>query len=42
MIPSTSSLQVKNESAEEVTRGAGTAACAVLEVVICNRKSGAS
>lgn len=31
MIPSTNSLQVKSEGAAEVTRGAGTAACAGLE-----------
>lgn len=41
--PAASTLQVKSESAEEVTRGGGgTAATEGLELVICNRKSGVS
>lgn len=40
--PATSTLQVKRESAEEVTRGVGTAAMEGLELVMCPRKSGLS
>lgn len=40
--PATSTLQLKSESAEEVTRRGGTAATEGLELVIHNRKSGVS